>query len=238
MRVLIVDHDMVAGRARATALSIWGFKTYTTDQGEEGLDLGTRYQYDAILLDPELADMNGRRLITILRLRHIPTPILVLARACIPQDEALYLNLGADDYVSKHIGEESLVARIRGLVRRANGHSELVIEVGAISLNLLTHEAFANGEHIHLTKKEYDLLELFMLKKGRLLTNEKIMDNLYGGIDEPDLKIVDVFVCKLRKKLVQACGEVDYLQTVWGQGYIMRATAEETGLKSAAANVA
>ncbi len=107
-------------------------------------------------------------------------------------------------------------------MRRAKGHSESVIRTGKLLVNLDSRTVEVDGAPLRLTGKEYGILELLSLRKGTTLTKEMFLNHLYGGMDEPELKIIDVFVCKLRKKLSQATGGDNYIETVWGRGYVLR----------------
>ena len=132
------------------------------------------------------------------------------------------LGFGADDYVTKPFHRDELVARIHAIVRRSKGHSQSVIRTGKLAVNLDAKTVEVDGARVHLTGKEYAMLELLSLRKGTTLTKEMFLNHLYGGMDEPELKIIDVFICKLRKKLSLACGGDNYIETVWGRGYVLR----------------
>ena len=114
------------------------------------------------------------------------------------------------------------MARIHAIIRRSKGHSQSVIHTGRIAVNLDAKTVEADGQPVHLTGKEYQMLELLSLRKGTTLTKEMFLNHLYGGMDEPELKIIDVFICKLRKKLSRATGGESYIETVWGRGYVLR----------------
>ena len=114
------------------------------------------------------------------------------------------------------------MARIHAIIRRSKGHSQSVIRTGKINVNLDAKTVDAGGKPVHLTGKEYQMLELLSLRKGTTLTKEMFLNHLYGGMDEPELKIIDVFICKLRKKLSEATDGVNYIETVWGRGYVLR----------------
>ena len=127
-----------------------------------------------------------------------------------------------DDYMTKPFHKDELVARIHAIVRRSRGHAQSVIQTGDLVVNLDTKTVAVNGARVHLTGKEYQMLELLSLRKGTTLTKEMFLNHLYGGMDEPEIKIIDVFMCKLRKKLAGAWNGKDYIETVWGRGYVLR----------------
>ena len=124
--------------------------------------------------------------------------------------------------MTKPFHRDELVARIHAVVRRSKGHSQSVIRTGKLAVNLDAKTVEVDGARVHLTGKEYAMLELLSLRKGTTLTKEMFLNHLYGGMDEPELKIIDVFICKLRKKLSSACGGENYIETVWGRGYVLR----------------
>ena len=181
MRVLLVEDDPNTAKSIEMMLTHANLNVYSTDMGEEGIDLAKLYDYDLILLDLNLPDINGYEVLRHLRL-----------------------------------------ARIHAIIRRSKGHSQSIIETGRISVNLDAKTVDVDGAPVHLTGKEYQMLELLSLRKGTTLTKEMFLNHLYGGMDEPELKIIDVFICKLRKKLAQATGDDSYIQTVWGRGYVLK----------------
>jgi len=204
-------------------LSGEGFNVYNTDLGEEGVDLGKLYDYDIIVLDLNLPDMHGYEVLKKLRSAKVQTPILILTGSLTQVDDKVKgLGLGADDYLTKPFDKSELIARLRAVVRRSKGRAESVIRTGKLTVNLDAKAVDVNGQPVHLTGKEYGILELLSLRKGTTLTKEMFLNHLYGGMDEPELKIIDVFVCKLRKKLATATGGENYIETVWGRGYVLR----------------
>lgn len=195
---------------------------FCTDMGEDGIDLAKLYDYDLILLDLNLPDMSGHEVLRQLRLARIETPILILTGADDTESKIKGFGFGADDYLTKPFHREELVARIHAIIRRSKGHSQSVIRTGQVNVNLDAKTVDVGGATVHLTGKEYQMLELLSLRKGTTLTKEMFLNHLYGGMDEPELKIIDVFICKLRKKLAEATGGQNYIETVWGRGYVLR----------------
>ena len=222
MRVLLIEDDVNTSEAIELMLSGQGFNVYSTDLGEEGIDLGKLYDYDIILLDLGLPDMHGYDVLKKLRLAKVGTPVLILSGANEVESKIRGLGFGADDYLTKPFHKDELVARIQAVVRRSKGHSQSIIKTGKLAVNLDTKTVDVNGSRVHLTGKEYAMLELLSLRKGTTLTKEMFLNHLYGGMDEPELKIIDVFICKLRKKLSAACEGDNYIETVWGRGYVLR----------------
>ena len=197
------------------------FNVYTTDLGEEGVDLGKLYDHDIILLDLNLPDMSGFEVLRSLRISRVKTPILILSGLVGTEDKVKGLGIGADDYLTKPFHKNELVARIHAIVRRSKGHAQSVIQTGELAVNLGTKMVEVNGARVHLTTKEYQMLELLSLRKGIPLTKEMFLNHLYGGMDEPEPKIIDVFICKLRKKLANASNGQDFVKTLWGRGHVL-----------------
>jgi two-component system cell cycle response regulator CtrA len=222
MRVLLVEDDPTTSKSIEMMLSHANLNVYATDMGEEGIDLAKLYDYDLILLDLDLPDMDGHEVLRQLRLARVETPILILTGADDTDSKIRGFGFGADDYLTKPFHREELVARIHAIIRRSKGHAQSLINTGKVTVNLDAKTVEAEGKTVHLTGKEYQMLELLSLRKGTTLTKEMFLNHLYGGMDEPELKIIDVFICKLRKKLSIATGGDNYIETVWGRGYVLR----------------
>jgi two-component system cell cycle response regulator CtrA len=221
MRVLLVEDDLTAARGITLMLKSVGAIVDSTDTGEEALELPRHYDYDIVLLDLMLPDMEGYEVIRRMRAARQQTPILVLSELTQPQAKVKAFAMGADDFITKPFDHTELVARIQAIVRRSKGYSQPTLRVGPMQLNLDSREVLVDGLTVHLTGKEYAILELLVMRKGMVLTKEAFLNHLYGGMDEPEMKIIDVFICKLRKKLAHA-GAGNLIGTVWGRGYMLR----------------
>ena len=222
MRVLLVEDDSSVAKSIQLMLQSEGYIVDSTDLGEDGLEIGKLYDYDIILLDLMLPDIDGYEVLRRLRAARVTTPILILSGLTELDHKIKGLGFGADDYLTKPFDKRELVARIQAIVRRSKGHSDSVIRTGRLTVNLDTRMVEIDNHPLHLTGKEYGILELLSLRKGTTLTKEMFLNHLYGGMDEPELKIIDVFVCKLRKKLANASSGENYIETVWGRGYVLR----------------
>ena len=229
MRILLVEDDSATAQGIQLMLQSEGYICDCTDLGEDGLEIGKLYDYDIIILDLMLPDIDGYEVLRRLRAARVKTPILILSGLSDLDDKIKGLGVGADDYLTKPFDKRELIARIQAIVRRSKGHSDSIIKTGKLTVNLDTRTVEVEGQPLHLTGKEYGILELLSLRKGTTLTKEMFLNHLYGGMDEPELKIIDVFVCKLRKKLAAATGGDNYIETVWGRGYVLRDPVQRPG---------
>ncbi|WP_045389596.1 response regulator transcription factor CtrA [Falsirhodobacter sp. alg1] len=232
MRILLVEDDPATSRSIELMLTHANLNVYCTDMGEDGIDLAKVYDYDLILLDLNLPDMSGHDVLRQLRQARVNTPILILSGSDDTDSKIKGFGFGADDYMTKPFQRDELIARIHAIIRRSKGHSQSIIQTGSVCVNLDAKTVDVDGRAVNVTGKEYQILELLSLRKGTTLTKEMFLNHLYGGMDEPELKIIDVFICKLRKKLVEATGGQNHIETVWGRGYVLRDPVE-TGQKAA-----
>ena len=226
MRVLLVEDDAATSASIEMMLKKESFICDTTDLGEDGLEIGKLYDYDIIILDLLLPDMDGYEVLRRLRAARVRTPILILSGLGELDHKIKGLGFGADDFLTKPFEQRELIARIQAIVRRSKGHPESTIRTGKLLVNLDSRIVNVGDQPLHLTAKEYGILELLSLRKGTTLTKEMFLNHLYGGMDEPELKIIDVFICKLRKKLANASQGKNYIETVWGRGYVLREPTE------------
>lgn len=191
-----------------------------TNDSEEVLDLVKFYDYDAVLLRLSEERMGDLDLIRKLRMARVRAPVIAVARAMNEAARLRVLQAGADDLIVDALSHEEVFMKVQNLIRRSRGFQENLLRIGAVEINMNAKKIYAKGHSVTLTKKEYQIVEILSLRKGAVLSKEAILDHLYGGLDEPNPKIIDVFICKIRKKL-QALGVNDFIETNWGRGYMV-----------------
>ena len=219
MRVLLIEDDVWIAQSITEALEAEGFHVDETDRGEDGLELSDLYEYQVMILDLGLPDMRGDEVLQNLRQKNTSMPGLILSGDAEVESRLSCLHKGADDYLLKPFNMQELTARLQALVRRANGHSQNILQFGDLTLNLSARDVRVGDTLVDLTAKEYQMFELLCLRKGNVVSKESFLDHLYGGMDEPEMKIIDVFICKLRKKIEKSGAASPLIQTVWGRGY-------------------
>jgi len=227
MHILLVEDNPVTARSVELKLTAEGHNVFAAELGEDAIELASLYDYDVILLDLDLTDMEGMDVLRAVRAKKVRAPVIILTAAVDIETKVKALSAGADDFLSKPFHKAELAARINAVVRRSRGHAESIIRTGNIALNLDTRTTEVCGVPVHLTPSEYKVLELLSLRKNSVLTKEMCLNHLYNGLKEPEVKIIDVFICKLRKKLAQASGAPNQIQTVWGGGYMLRDTSDQ-----------
>lgn len=232
MRILLIEDDISTAKSIELALAAEGIVCDIASKGEEGLDFAKMYEYDIIILDMMLPDVSGFEILRDLRKNNIKTPVMILSGLTGSDSKVKGLGIGADDYVTKPFNRGELIARLQAVVRRSKGASTSKLKVGKIILDMEARNAEVAGTPVNLTSKEYGILELLMLRKGTPIKKETFIAHLYGGIDEPEIKIIDVFVCKLRKKIEDICGQ-NYIETLWGRGYAIK-DPDSDGISSGA----
>jgi two-component system cell cycle response regulator CtrA len=221
MRVLLVEDDVDTSASIELMLRKEDFACETILLGEDALKICKLYDFDIIILDLLLPDIDGYEVLRRLREARVSTPILILSGLADLDGKIKGLGFGADDFLTKPFDRGELIARIQAIVRRSERHPESTIRTGKLVLNLDARCVTVNGQAVALTAKEYGIFELLSVRKGTTLTKEILLSHLYGGRDEPNMKIIDVFICKLRKKLAEATGGEQYIETVWGRGYML-----------------
>ncbi len=224
MRVLIIEDDPVSAKVIAAAIKADNVLLEPCDNGEDGLELAKLYDFDIAIVDLGLPDMDGFTLVRRMRNAQIKIPVIVVTATDDQQQKINALLSGADDYVTKPFDPAELSARLQAIVRRSKGLADSLVQIGRMTINLHARNVEIDGQPLHVTAKEYSILELLALRKGMTLSKETFLDHLYGGMDEPEQKIIDVFICKLRKKIAAIAPDAHNIQTVWGHGYVMKET--------------
>jgi two-component system, cell cycle response regulator CtrA len=217
MRLLVVEH---VASLHAWQMHSWGTSVIRTDNVDDGISMLRHEAYDLVLVDTTSLSEDGFAFIRRIRSAKNDTPLVALTGSkC--DDRVRALRLGADDAVAQPIDPDELRARILAVIRRHKGHSQSLLRVGDLSLSIETREVCVSGRPLRLTGREYSMLELLVLRKGQIITKDMFLNHIYGGVDEPETKIIDVFICKLRRKLIAAEAGI-LVATVWGQGYALR----------------
>ena len=226
MRVLLIEDEPALAPTIELMLRSEKLDVIIAGLGESGLALAQADAHDIILLDLNLPDMSGYDVLRALRRSEVRTPVLILSGLAGIDSKVKGLGYSADDYLTKPFHKDELVARIHAIVRRSAEQAEAVVRCGDLVVRLGAKRAEVGGKPVNLTGREYAMLEMLALRAGSTLTKEMFLNGMYGGMDEPELKIIDVFICKLRKKLAEASGGKNYIETIWGRGYLLRAPHE------------
>lgn len=221
-RVLLVEDDRKLADALEEILSLAGFHVYIAHRGTEALALVRSYRFDLVLLDLSLPDISGHDVMLGFREVRAGMPVIILSGAGSLHSKLSVFEDGADDYVTKPFQADELIARIHAVLRRARSAAPTEITIGRLTMDLTGRRALVDGLPVPLTAKEYACLEFLISRRGSTVTKEMFLAHLYGGHNEPEMKIIDVFVCKLRRKLREA-GVPNLIETVWGRGYTVPA---------------
>jgi two-component system cell cycle response regulator CtrA len=217
-RLLLVEDDRLLSDALSRMLELAGFTVYVTGFGEDALDLARAYRFDVVVLDLTLPDMTGGQVLQQLHQMRPDTPVIILSGEGRLETKIENFLEGADDYITKPFHRDELLARVHAVLRRSRAAAPQDLQLGVLSLDLVAHRASVGGVQVPLTGKEYACLEYLATRRGMTVTKEMFLAHLYGGRDEPEMKIIDVFICKLRRKLSEA-GAPPVIETVWGRGY-------------------
>lgn len=229
MHILLIENDSRTAADIQMMLRSEKCVCEVTDCGEDGLQLAQlNYEYDIIILNLMLSDIDGYTVLRRLRAAKITTPVIVLSSLSGMDNEIKCFSLGADDYLLKPFDKRVLFSRIQTIVRRAHGFDKPIITIGAFSIDLNMKEVIVGGRPFSCTPKEYCILELLVLKKGKTISKQSFLNHLYDGLldEPPQLKTIDIFVCRIRKKLNTIFPDVyplvgSYIQTDRGRGYFL-----------------
>ena len=220
MKILIIEDDTALAKTVQIVFKKLNIQSDHVESGDEAIEYLSTYTYDLIMLDVLLPDTHGVELLKLIRKKGVNTPVLIVSGLDDNKYKVDGLNQGADDYITKPFNQEELIARVNAIIRRSKGFPTSVINIGPLQINLDSKLAYLNNKNVGLTNKEYAILEILALKQGKPVPKDYLLNQLYGGIDEPEPKIIDVFVCKLRNKLKKITNK-NYIGTIWGQGYVL-----------------
>jgi two-component system cell cycle response regulator CtrA len=215
----------------------FGVTSELADGGREAIAYLKLYDYDLALIDQDLADIPGSEVVRLMRAAGNATPAVILAPRADARKTIVALDQGADDVIVQPCDKEILLARLRAVVRRSHGHAHSSLRVGPVEIRLDRREVRVNGQRLPLTRREFAILELLFLKQGTVLNKSSFLNHLYCGTEEPQMKAIDVNICRLRRKLTDA-GAPDLIATVWGCGYILRDVMDVVPTESAHESVA
>lgn len=215
MRILVVEDEPDLLHSLAESLREDGYAVDTAERGDDGLHKARVWEYDAIVLDWMLPGISGMELLQKLR-KEKTTPVLLLTARDTVADRVHGLDCGADDYLIKPCSLRELLARVRALIRRSAGHATNLIQIGSIEIDTAKKTVHDGGNEVALTAREYALVELLALHRGKLVSRTMIYDHIFDEDDDSLSNIVDVHVSHIRKKLGR-----DFIETRRGQGYII-----------------
>lgn len=222
MRLFIIEDDADIAKRIENICNSDSFICHTSESGIDAVEMVQLYDYAAIILDLMLPDMDGFEVLKRIRSIRNNTPVIILSGISMVDEKVKCFSLGADDYITKPFSKSEFLARVHAVVRRSAGHSSSVIEAGSLSIDIKGKDVKICGNPFPVTNKEYAILELLALKRGSVLPKDAFLNHMYGGIDEPEAKIIDVLICKLRKKMADASGGINFIETVWGRGYALK----------------
>ena len=225
MRILLAQGHTAEAKTTSALLESSGAVIDHVRSGREALSFLQTYEYDLVVLDRSLADGDGADALRRFRAQGFATPVLMVADFSTGKSRAQALRTGADDILAKPYDEDELLARVEAVVRRRHGFAQSTLRVGPLEIDMGSREVRVDDQPLAVTRKEFAILELMALRKGRVIPKQSFLEHLYNGLDGPETRVIDVFICNLRKKLAGwGCGNL--IDTVRGHGYIMRDVAD------------
>lgn len=221
MRILLVEDDLEIASFILKGLKEAGFAVDHAADGDDGLHLALYEPYDAAIIDIMLPKLDGLTLIEELRRKKVDTPVIILSAKRSIDDRIKGLQTGSDDYLIKPFSFSELLARVQALIRRATRTTEPTrLNVGDLSVELLTREIIRAGEKIDLQPREFSLLEYLMRNTGRVVSKTMILEHIWDYNFDPQTDVVDVLVCRLRSKVDRDFDE-KMIHTIRGVGYVL-----------------
>lgn len=225
MRVLLVEDDAKIASFVEKGLKAAGFAVDQADDGENGLHLALTEPYDAAIIDIMLPKLDGLSLIKKMRQENIQTPVIILSAKGSVDDRVKGLHTGSDDYLTKPFAFSELLARVQALIRRSSGSSEPTrLNVGDVSMNLVTREVYRSGKKIELQPLEFSLLEYLLRNAGRVVSKTMIMEHVWNYYFDPQTNVVESRIYRLREKIDKEFPS-KLIHTVRGVGYVLKASA-------------
>jgi two-component system, OmpR family, response regulator len=221
MRILLIEDHRPLVRVLKQGLEEEGFAVDAAYDGEEGDYKARTATYDAIILDLMLPKIDGLTLLKKWRQEGLATHVLVLTARSMIEDKVRGLDTGADDYLTKPFELSELLARLRALVRRGHQVKDPVLRIRDLEIDTASHTVKRKGKTIHLTPREYSLLEFLAYHRGKVVTRSMIWEHLYDEEDENTSNVVDVYIRYLRNKVDKGF-DPPLIQTKWGEGYMLR----------------
>jgi two-component system cell cycle response regulator CtrA len=221
MLVLRVGQTTICRGGNAMVLGQPGIRSEQAISGREAMEFLRLYDYDVVLMDLQMPDLPAYEVVHMMRVASIKAPVVIVSGTATVQAKVKVLDQGADDFLVTPCDPEEIMARLRAVVRRSQGHADSTLAFGPVELLLDRRDVRVHGQSLHLSRREYGVLELLFLKRGVILNKNSFLNHLYCGLDEPEMKTIDVIICRLRKKLA-AAGVASLIDTVWGCGYILR----------------
>ena len=219
MRVLVVEDEPNLQRQLRTALESAGYAVDTAGDGEDGHFLGSTENYDAVILDLGLPEVDGLTVLDRWRKEGKATPVLVLTARDSWSDKVAGLDAGADDYLAKPFKTEELIARLRALIRRSTGNASSELAAGEVRLDTRSGRVTLKGEPVKLTAQEFKLLSYLMHNKGKMVSRTELIEHIYDQDFDRDSNTIEVFITRIRKKL-----GADIINTTRGLGYSLEAS--------------
>lgn len=221
MRVLLIEVDNPNTNYLRTALETRGFVVDVAAGADDGAAFARSYDYDLMVLDADFGRSSSLGALVRLRRVRVGTPLMVVSRSRAVESTVAAFRAGADEYMTRPLDADELCCRLHAIVRRTRGHPRSIIRTGRMEIDVEDKTVRVDGRPVAMTRKEYAILEALSLRKGAVVHRDALVERIYGALDQPCPKIVDVYISHIRKKLLRLCGEA-YIETEWGRGFVLR----------------